>query len=244
MNMFPKQNPSFVQANSVQSQFTALTNDRDKFRREKEAAERDHQRAQHRLQQLKAEQVDLMNEIRKAQEELGDLTRKQTMLKQEQARLDRVVECERKALENCAFHTKNLVKKEQGLTKKYCIEMGMLNDETADLFHRQVNKKMQAFLSVESIEAVVVEKLPDDVNRDAFNEGFELMKEAKAMWERELASYHRIKATLDELKAASKQTATPPGEIGGVGETHHNVMHSQQMDLFYGPEANAEVAGE
>ena len=128
------------------------------------------------------------------------------------------------------------------MTKKYCIEMGMLNDETADLLHRQVNKKMQIFLSVESIEAVVVEKLPENVNRDAFNEGFELMKEAKAMWERELASHHRIKAALDELKAASKQTETPPGGLGGVGKTHYDIMHSQQMDLFYGPEA--EVAGD
>jgi hypothetical protein len=223
MNGFPPKQNTFVQANSVSSQFSALTRDQEKFRIEKEAAERDHLAAQNRLQQLKAEQVGCLTKIRTAQEELGNLTRKQTMLHQEKARLGRVTECERKALEDCALHTKSLVKRENDLKKKYCLELGLLNDETADLLQRQVHKELVSLLSLESVGSVILPKLPNDVNKEAFDESFGLMKEARTMSGREASRHQLLKANIRELQATCTQT-------------QHN------MNLFYGPEADTEVA--
>ena len=223
-----KQTAPFVQTNSVQSQFTALTNDKERFRREKEAAEKNHRAAQHRLQQLKTEQIEIMGKIRKAQGLLGDLNRKTTMLKQEEARLGRVMECERKSLESCATHTKNLDTKEKSLVKKYCAEMNRLCEETAGHLERQENASLTKFLSVESVEAVVLNKLAKahntNTNGEAFNEEFELMKQGKVNLDKEISHFHKVKANLEELRAASKEAAA-------MTSTSSN---SQQMELFYG----------
>lgn len=241
--MFPTTKPSnsssfsFVQSNSVQSQFNALTNDRETFRREKEIAIQNQQLSQFHLQQLKKEQVECLADIRKTQEELGDLTRKQTLLKQEQARLSRVMDSERKALENCALHTKNLYNKEYVLTSQYCKDMDLHNDETADAQQRLINKKVHKFLSVESVEAVVLGKLPDKMNVDdrnpfSFGESFELMKEAKGTWEQEIGRYYHTKAKYEDMESAS---GTRTGDLATPGQVDlGNVMQSQQMDLFYG----------
>ena len=117
MNSLAKNSASYVQPNSVQSQFAALTRDRERFRQEMQAAERDSKRAQERLQSLKKEQVSLLAKIQTSQEGLGDLSRKHAMLKQETARLKRVMKTERQALQDCANHTAGLVKKEEEATK-------------------------------------------------------------------------------------------------------------------------------
>jgi hypothetical protein len=236
MSTVPKQN-SLVQANSVQSQFTALTNDRDKFQREKETAERDHRQTQERLQHFKREHIDLLTKIRTAQEESGNLSRKQSMLNHEQARLGRVMECERNGLEDCAVHTKNLAKKEEDLTKLYCTELGTLNDETADLLQRQINKRTIKLLSVESVEAVFIDKLPWEAHneKEAFYEGFDLMKEAKAKWEALLTRYHNLKATLEKVESVPGQNSTIGNVDGGRLSVGDGMILSQNhMDLFYG----------
>ena len=142
MNSFPAQN-SFVQAKSVQSQFAILTRDRDKFRHEMEAAERNRLLAQENLQKLKAEQMNLMKNIRTVQEELGNLTKKQNMLQKEKERLGRVTGCERKALEDCALHSNTISQQEKELKRKYLDELDSLNDENSDLLKRELYKKLK-----------------------------------------------------------------------------------------------------
>jgi hypothetical protein len=159
------------------------------------------------------------------------------MLKHEQARLGRVMECERKGLEDCAVHTKNLAKKEEDLTKKYFTELGMLNDETADLLQRQINKRTIKLLSVESVEAVFIDKLPWEAHneKESFYEGFDLMKEANANWEALLTRYHNLKGKLEKAESVSGQNSTIGNVEGGRPYGGDEMMHSQNhMDLFYG----------
>lgn len=94
MNSSVKNNVSLSQANSVQSQFVALSRDKEKFHKQIFSAERDSKRAQERLQSLKAEQVSLMTKIQKTQEELGILSRKQAILKDQSARVQQTMKLE------------------------------------------------------------------------------------------------------------------------------------------------------
>ena len=246
-NAFTKQGSRCVQSNSVQSQFTALTLDRDKFRREKEAAEREQKRANDRLQQLKAAQIDYMSKIRMAQEELGDLTRKETMLNQEQVRLGRVQENERKALESCAVHTENLLTKERELTEKYCAEIDGHNDETASLLEQQRQKNLQRLLSLESVEAEILGKIPDSIDRESFDESFNHLKEGTEILKRERKNFDCLKLKVQKHKAvAAGKTSALQSEQGDTeaASNHFGGSHSEQMDLFYGMESEEMITSE
>jgi hypothetical protein len=243
MNSFSSKQNGYVQSNSVQSQFTALSREREIFHRAKEEADADHKRTQARLQQLKGGQTSLMTQIRGIQEELGTLTRKQALLKQEQARVDRVLKGERKALEDCALHTQGLEQQERGRTKHYCRELGELNDETANLLQRQLNARTEALLSVESVEDVVLtDKIPQSVNEDDFLSKMALMKEAKVIWERSLDRYNKVSSTTQSAVEGQGGHAVVDSMDTGenVNDSGANPV-SQQMDLFYGPGARDNV---
>lgn len=226
-----------MQANSVQSQFAALTRDRDTFQAEQEAAERESMRAQERLQRLKQEQVDLMTKIQMAQESLGDLSRKQTMLKQEKARLHRVTESERNALEDCAGHTTKLAQQEQAMTKKYITELGKLNGDVSSDLDKQIIGKVLKYVSVESVENVVAANFPAaTANKQVFDDKFGRMKRTQEMLQEELDRYQKAKAEFNKIEKilAHQQDKS----TAAAGELYYRA--SPHLDIFYGHEgANA-----
>jgi outer membrane murein-binding lipoprotein Lpp len=236
MNSISKKSAGYVQANSVQSQFAALTRDRDTFQAEQEAAERESMRAQERLQRLKQEQVALMTKIQMAQESLGDLSRKQTMLKQEKARLHRVTESERKALEDCAGHTTKLAQQEQEMTKKYITELEKLNGDVASDLENQIIGKVLKYVSVESVENVVAANFPAaTANKQVFDDKFGRMKRIQEMLQEELDRCQKAKAEFNKIEKmlAHQQDQS----TAAAGEVYRASPH---LDIFYGHEgANA-----
>jgi chromosome segregation ATPase len=246
---------SLVQTNSVQSQFVALSRDRDNFRHAMEAAERDRRMAESQLQQLKSTTLDLQREIRSAQEELGTVSRKQHLVKQEQARLQRVLELERKALEDCARHANSMVEQEVQRKKAYCSQLEPLNDNLADVLDREAGSRFSMLLNVESVEAVWNKiPIPESVDRQALEEGYDLLKEARDKSEREEQRRSRCATKLEEVRARGKQmhpeiTDWDDKEKLSVKEHFSHFMinddHSeasekdpqhQNMDFFYGSE--------
>jgi hypothetical protein len=236
MNSISTTSAGYVQANSVQSQFAALTRDRDTFQAEQEAAERESMRAQEHLQRLKQEQVALMTKIQMAQESLGDLSRKQAMLKQEKARLHRVTESERKALEDCAGHTTKLAQQEQEMTREYITELGKLNGDVASDLEKQIIGKVLKYVSVESVENVVAANFPAaTANKQVFDDKFGRMKRIQEMLQEELDRYQKAKAEYNEIEkmlAHQQDTST-----AAAGEGYRASPH---IDIFYGQEGTNE----
>ena len=236
----------FVRANSVQNQFTNLSREKDNFVRQKEQADADQKRTQVRLQQLKGRQTDLMKQIQSTQHELGTISRKQHLLKQEQGRVDRVFHSERKALEDCAMHTQALEQKERELTANYYKEMGKLNDEISSLLQDDLSAKTETLLSVETVEAVIADKIPDSLSRELFLEKLDMMKKARENWEMTKAGYQKpgLPAAAGEegpveneadMNNPSEETM-PPQNLDAP-----NPVVQKQMDLFYGSDSNHSV---
>jgi hypothetical protein len=205
---------SLVQANSVQSQFAALSNDRDRFRNEQAHAERERLNTERQLHQLKVTQRSLQDGTRSAQGELGSLTQKRTYLEQEKARLGRVLGCERKALEGCARHVNSMSEQEDKKKKLYCTEMEPLNDGLARELARDYGLSVWKYLSVECLQEVVLDDnkfhdpnlTADSSVGNALKEILDLMQEEKAKSEHEDECYHRCKMKLAELRARAQQT--------------------------------------
>jgi chromosome segregation ATPase len=247
---------SLVQTNSVQSQFATLSRDRDNFRHAMEAAERDRRMAESQLQHLKSTTLDLQREIRSAQEDLGTVSRKQHLVKQEQSRLQRVLELERKALEDCARHANSMVEQEVQRKKAYCSQLEPLNDKLANVLDREAGSSFSLLLNVESVEAVWNKiQIPESVDRhQALEEGYDLLKEARDKSEREEQRRSRYAAKLEEVRALAKQMHPEitdwddKEKLSGKEDFSHLMINDnhdepsekdaqhQHMDLFYGPE--------
>mmetsp|Transcript_1604 Transcript_1604/g.3316 ORF Transcript_1604/g.3316 Transcript_1604/m.3316 type:complete len:230 (+) Transcript_1604:74-763(+) len=215
----------YVQANSVQSQFAALTQDRDKFQNEKDDAERESKRAQERLRRLKQEQVSLLSKIQASQESLGTLSRKQTMLKQEENRLRKVRQSERKALEACAAHASKLVNQEKEMTKKFTYNMGKANGEAARLLGQQLIDKIVKNVSVDSVEAVL--------SKNTLSASCKVKLEQMELLQQKLGSE---RARFEEVKDQFRRTGTPSNGIPSIGPT---AQAESQMEVFYSIDARA-----
>lgn len=216
MNSSVKNNASLSQANSVQSQFVALSRDKEKFHKQIFSAERDSKRAQERLQSLKAEQVSLMTKIQKTQEELGVLSRKQAILKDQSARVQQTMKLEQQALKGCANHMVGLEQKEEEAMRKYSREMGSINDETVALLNTMNMYRMLKFVSVESVETVVAGNLPANAEKEAFQEKLARMK----------AAFEKYQKANEQMRDQNMSQADE------VMQGHA----SQHLDIFYGPE--------
>jgi hypothetical protein len=255
---------ALVQSNSVQLQFAALSRDRDEYRHEMEAAERERRLVETQVQNLKSTQTSLMKDTSSIQEELGGLTRTLSLLCQEQSRLTRVLENERRALENCARHTTSLIQQEIKKKEAYLAEIGPLNEELCTILEQEAAYDFHKLLTVESVQAAVMAKpLPPvspqgiAVNAEAVSEGFSLLQEAESKADLEIKRYHVCSEKLVELRTCERQNQPPAIETDPVAQEkvwgcevfdfgsgvteqeeppHHDGGSEQRrhMDLFYG----------
>lgn len=230
---------SLVQSNSVQLQFAALSRDRDEFRHEMEAAERERLLVETQVQNLKSTQTSFVNETSSLQEELGGLTRTLSMLRQEQSRLARVLENERRALENCARHTTSLIQQEVKKKEAYNAEIGPFNEELGATLEQEAAYDFHKLLTVESVQASVMAKplpvVPPQgiaINAEAVNEGFSLLQEAESKADLEIKSYHSCVEKLDELRSCARQNQPRTIETDLVAQ--EKVWGCQDFDLFSG----------
>lgn len=212
----------YVQANSVQSQFAALTRDRDKFQNEKDDAEHESRRAQERLRRLKQEQVTLMSKIQTSQENLGTLSRKRSMFQQEENRLHMEMQSERKALEACAAQTTKLVNQEKQMTKKFVCDMGSVNGEAARLLGQQLVDKIVKNVSVNSVEAV----MSDETMSPSCKEKLEQMKILQEQEGSESVHYETAKTRIQRVVGPSNTQATSQMEI-------FYSLNADRTDIFW-----------
>ncbi len=207
-------NGGFVQSNSVTSQFNSLSVDRENFRNAKKAAQSSYEKVQQAIRQLKQEQASLLTLIRTEQEVLGTLTRKRDMFGTEKARLLRVMDSERKALETCAKHTRSLAEAADKAAWKYANDMGEASSEVAGYLQSEVRAGMISLISVDSIQAVVVPKLPKDPQiQKAFHESFQLLINGKQALEEQVARHSMLHTKSEAVTSQS---------------------HEDPADLFYG----------
>jgi len=99
---------SLIQSNSVQNQFTTLSNQRDNFIHERDEAEKELKRVQAEHQCIKTEHDTLIESNRRAKEELGQRMEKLAMLKEEESRLCQLTENEFHAIYDCTKHSKGV----------------------------------------------------------------------------------------------------------------------------------------
>ena len=123
---------------SVHSQFAALSRDRDQFQKQLESVQKQYASGQTQLQQLTAQQEELVGKIRVEQERLGTLTRQQDLLQSEQARLNRVLQNERQALQQCADHLRDTHSKHQETLQTYCRESDPIHLQSVSLLQQQL----------------------------------------------------------------------------------------------------------
>lgn len=114
---------------SITNQFALLKSQSDNFARETEDAEKELQQVQANHQTTKNHHNDLFEAIRQAKQELGCRKEKLTMLKEEEARLRRLVDNEFKAIQGCTKHS--------NLVSNWIESKG--NTENLDIFFRFIH---------------------------------------------------------------------------------------------------------
>lgn len=217
---------NFVQSHSVTSQFNALSVDREKFRNAKLAAQSSCEQVQKAVRELKHEQSSLLTRMRTEQEVLGNLTRKHDMVGTEKARLLRILDCERKALETCAKHSRTLTEAADIATLKYATEMEEASSEVAGYLQREVHHGIISLLSVDSVQTVVAPKLPSDVRiRQAFLEAFEHLKNGEQELNDQVVRHSILTTSLQSCGPESYTDSENQMELFyGVGDSTNDQM--------------------
>jgi hypothetical protein len=99
---------SFVQRNSVQNQFAALSADRDKFVRETEAANKELQQIHVEHQSIRIQHDKLIEHNRQARAILGERMETLVIWKDKKARIIRETNNEGLAIRDCTNHSKTV----------------------------------------------------------------------------------------------------------------------------------------
>jgi Cu/Ag efflux protein CusF len=99
---------SFVQRNSVQNQFAALSADRDKFVREVEEANKELKKIQVEHQSIKIEHDTLIEHNRQAMATLGDRKKTLEMWEDKKTLIIRKTDHECLAIHSCTNHSKTV----------------------------------------------------------------------------------------------------------------------------------------
>ncbi|KAG7364832.1 hypothetical protein IV203_038035 [Nitzschia inconspicua] len=152
----PRTGGGLIQSNSIQQQFASLSNDRDKFRKEKDQAELALARIQAEYQTLKKDHDDLIMKNLRAKAELGTYTKKLDMLKEEEKRIARNLENDTKAVENCTNHLKALESRKEEKEKKFVAYLNPVTVEIAIFLQKRVEKKVEERITVETVSSVML----------------------------------------------------------------------------------------
>jgi DNA repair exonuclease SbcCD ATPase subunit len=228
-----KPNENLIQSNSVQNQFTSLSNDRDKFRNEREAAENELEVVTAVYRELKKENDDLAkNKNFHAKAELGEQSKKLRMLQEEQDRIKRLIENESRALVECTKRIKALETKKEDAKKKLVVDLSPINSEIHSLLLRRLQKKVTRFISVKTVEEVVVPKLFQG-DSNAIPKGFKTTIEKL---KNETSSRDEAILQLRKRTETIRRNGMNINDIVNRAQRYGNEDVPKHMDLFYGPE--------
>ncbi|KAL3920161.1 MAG: hypothetical protein SGILL_003405 [Bacillariaceae sp.] len=231
-----------TQRSSIQDQFTSLTEERDKFNKEKELAENELVRVQAEYKQLKEEQEDFIKKNYEAQAELGIYSKKLVLLKDDETRLRRTVVNVTRAIQDCARHLKALEGKKEEADIKFINDMDPINIEVGMHLQKRTEKAIAKHISVRSVESVILpfieakkrEGSPALAHGISGLQGsIDALNQASAREEEATKEFQRIVAFLKE-KNVDAEALLKEGR-GGIGNRAlQEGLGQSPEDLFYG----------
>ena len=143
-----------VESHSVQSQFSALTRDRDRLRWEVEAADRQRRQQEGRVGELRTMQASLSQQLQAAHAALGTFQKQETLLKQEKARLSTMLSKEREELLDSQTKLQTLLDTQQRSKESFLEEMAEWNDELEQLLTQAQEQEWKRLISSETIAMI------------------------------------------------------------------------------------------
>jgi hypothetical protein len=150
--MNARSNPA---ANNHAEHFEKLGRERDALLQTASGTDCQRENSVQRLEQLRATQKKLSDEMHTTQGNLGVIHREYAMWKNEKGRLQNVLETERVQLEQCSEESKALQVDQSKHKREFCKAMEALNTELNDLLMQQEDIRMQKMISVESVPALL-----------------------------------------------------------------------------------------
>jgi hypothetical protein len=98
----------------------------------------------------------LIEENRDIKSMLGEKTTQLNMLKDKHSRLTNMLELESRALQDCAGHTKTLMKRERATKDKHNVDLETCNNDIETVLRRQFQKKMLKYISVRTVRHIIL----------------------------------------------------------------------------------------
>jgi len=146
--------PRIVESHSVQSQFAALTRDRDRLRWEVEAADHQRRRQEGLLGELRTLQSSLSQQIQTAHASLGAFQKQKTLLENEKVRLTTLLDKEREELQVSQHKLERLVETEKQSKQVFVDEMKEWNDELELFLTQQEEREWKRVIGTETIDMI------------------------------------------------------------------------------------------
>jgi chromosome segregation ATPase len=133
-------NNNRVDANSVQSQFAALTRSRDDLRQQLQQMESDRRRHEREMRTLQTTQTQLSSETQVLHESLGKHRMKRVLLVTEKARLDALMSKERQQLEVIGSNMQKIASASTQSKQVFCKDLQHVSESMEDLMQKHEDK--------------------------------------------------------------------------------------------------------
>jgi len=153
--------PLVVESQSVQSQFSALTRDRDRLRWDVEAADRKRRQQEGLLGELRNLQSSLSQQLQTAHASLGAFQKQKTLLENEKVRLSTMLDKEREELQASQNKLQLLVETNKHSKESYLQEMHEWNEELEQLLTQAEEKEWKRLISTETMDMIPSVDLTD-----------------------------------------------------------------------------------
>jgi chromosome segregation ATPase len=146
-----------VESDSVQSQFAALTRDRDRLRWEVESADRQRRQQEAVLAELRTLQTSLSTKLQTAHASLGVFEKKKALLETERVRLVQLLKKDRDQLQASQETLQELTETQRLSKQSFLQEMHEWNDELESLLHQKEEQEWKRLVGTETLSLVPID---------------------------------------------------------------------------------------
>jgi chromosome segregation ATPase len=187
-----------VESESVQSQFAALTRDRDRLRWEVESSDRQRRQQESFLAELRILQTSLSTKLQTAHASLGVFEKKKDLLESERVRLVQVLKKDREELQASQGTLAELTEAHALSKQSFLNDMHEWNDELESILHQKEEHEWKRLVGTETLFMA-----PVDIGGDTKD----LWQEALEKHSHEVAFNDSLMEALDQwrIKAQSQQ---------------------------------------
>lgn len=211
------------------SKFQKWGQERDAFLKEAENANRERERVEKRMEELRAKQTELHEEILHTTNNVGRIHRDREMLTKEKARLEKVYQEEHAELAKCAKDSDDFAMKVKLEKKEYARVMQEMSGELGDLLMKQEDFRLQQLITVETLPVIVEHHKRVDASPDTDNGSLEnivmLMDPLKRKTHEMVEAMNALKEKKNTLHAIRqgvlRGSITVKGSSGKVRSIHN-----------------------